>query len=203
MASRAEDTLNDRRDGPRTRSVLALGKIVHAGREHIAIVRDIASGGLKIEMIDPPEPGSYVIVEMLGLNPTPARVAWRRDRQAGLAFSMPQEVERMCRRGRDESGTAARGPRFTIAARATLRVDGRAVPIDVVNISAGGARLRGLVGVAANLPASLELRRGKGAWSGYIRWLDGADAGFSFTPPLDFRTLLDTVQSSSVPIGRS
>jgi hypothetical protein len=193
MATRMDEHFAERRADTRSRSVLALGKIVSGGREHICIVRDISAGGLKVEMVVPLDIGTYVIVEMLGLNPTPARIAWRVEGQVGLAFSVPQDFDRMCRRGADGDGSLARGPRFTIDRVAKLAANLRIQTVSVSNISAGGARLTGTIGLAANMPVHLTLQPGQ-PLAGYVRWVEGDAAGISFTPALDMRTLLDAVQ---------
>jgi hypothetical protein len=194
MASRIEDNFVDRRSDARSIGVLALGKVVSGGREHICLVRDISANGMKIELPDPPAVNSYVIVEMLGLNPCPARVIWQEDIHAGLAFSVAQDLDRMCKRGQDADGRAARGPRFSIGRDAKLRLAGRSVSLQVANISVGGARLRGVTAIEPNVPAQLVLRNSSTPLQGYVRWVADGDAGFSFTPALAIRTLWDAVR---------
>ncbi|WP_375396915.1 PilZ domain-containing protein [uncultured Sphingomonas sp.] len=193
MATRVETHFAERREEARNKSVLALGKIVSGGQEHICMVRDISDSGLKIEMPDPPGTGCYVIVEMLGLNPCAACVVWRLDHHAGLAFSVPQDIDRMCKRGRDAMGITARGPRFTINRKAELCIDRKRLRVEVANISVGGVRLRGMTGVPSNRPAQLTLGTSPSPLSGHVRWVADDDAGFSFAPALDIQKLLKEV----------
>jgi hypothetical protein len=195
MATRIDWGIHDRRGDTRQISVLAIGKLIWGSRELFCIVRDVSSGGLRIEMPDAPPCGSYVIVEMLGLNPCAARVAWRDDCQAGLAFATPQCLELMCRRGLDPTGQTTRGPRFAIDRGGELRLDGRRLVVTLVNISAGGARVRCTGEVVPNRPAQLVLNGIGGQWSGYVRWVANGDFGFSFTPALDLHTLLAAISA--------
>jgi hypothetical protein len=193
MATRIEWGVQDRRGDTRQISVLAIGKLIWGNRELFCIVSDVSAGGLRIEMPEAPPCGSYVVVEMLGLNPCAARVAWRDDRQAGLSFATPQCLELMCRRGLDQIGQTTRGPRFATDRGGELRIDGRRLAVSLVNISAGGARVRCTGEVRSNRPAQLVLTGIAGQLSGYVRWVASDDFGFSFTPALDLHTLLAAI----------
>lgn len=89
----------ERRDKPRHRSVRAIGKIAVAGRKCFCLVRDVSTGGLMIEMRDPPAPGTDVTIETPGLAACRARIAWRKNQFAGIAFDEPQNLDAICRRG--------------------------------------------------------------------------------------------------------
>lgn len=101
MATSLDSLFPERRDEPRHRSVRAIGKIAVAGRKLFCLVRDVSASGLMIEMRDPPAPGTDVTIETPGLAACRARIVWRKNQFAGIAFAEPQNLAAICRCGID------------------------------------------------------------------------------------------------------
>ncbi|QDZ07999.1 PilZ domain-containing protein [Sphingomonas panacisoli] len=176
--------LSERRAAERHKSVLTAGKIVVAGRDHFCLVRNVATGGLLIEMPEPPAAGSRVRIETAGLEACDASVIWREDRLAGLEFLLPQDVDLVGRRVSGEAGLVVRGPRFRSDRVAELRIADRHRVVEVVNISIGGAKLRGASGLESNALGQLIMGRPMPALLGNVRWSVGDEVGFKFAQPL-------------------
>lgn len=183
----------ERRADDRHRSVLAVGKVVVRARERFCLIRDVSSGGLMIETTDAMLPGDRVMVETLGLDACPARVAWFREGAAGLAFEAPQNIDALCRRGVDARGQVMRAPRFRSDRLACLRLAAYDTTVEIVNISAGGARLHGAGGIQGDVPGCLVLGAPLSPIAGWTRWAAGEDVGFRFAAALDRRALLTLI----------
>ncbi|MDO7841318.1 PilZ domain-containing protein [Sphingomonas immobilis] len=180
----------ERRSDVRHKAVLAVGKLIVGGHERFCLVRDISSGGMKVETTHAPERGTLVTVEMRGLAPCRARVAWRDGELAGLMFEEQQDVEVIGNRRADASGWHARAPRFEVDRVAELRVDCRPKIVEVVNVSVGGARLRGVSGFDVNTAGQLLLGNGLAPLAGFVRWNAEDDIGFKFATAIDRKSLM-------------
>lgn len=174
----------ERRATDRYRSVLTAGRIVIDGRDCFCLVRNVSAGGLMIEMATPPGAGDRVLIETAGLPPCGATVIWREGRLVGLEFETRQDVEIICRRGVADAGLIVRGPRFRSDRVAEFVADGRNSVVEVVNISIGGAKLRGATGIAVNVLGRLIMGKPMPALAGSVRWTVGEEVGFRFAEPL-------------------
>lgn len=177
----------ERREDERYRRVLATGKLTLDGCEMFCFVRDLSTGGAKIEMLTVPTVGQRLNFEMRGLGPCAARVVWNRDHLVGLAFDVYQDLATVSERGTRE-GYSARTPRFAVDRLGQLRVAGSQIAVELVDLSAGGTRLRGVGVLPTDTPACLMLD-GIAPRAGFVRWARDGDIGFKFTPILDLATL--------------
>lgn len=182
-----KESLIERREDERYRRVLATGKIIIDGCEIFCFVRDLSIRGAKIEALTVPAIGQRIAFEMRGLGPCSARVVWNRGFLVGLAFDAPQDLSAVSDRG-TRQGYCARAPRFASSRLAQLRIPGSLVAVELVDLSAGGARLRGAGAVQVDTPASL-IVDGIAPRAGFVRWARDGDIGFKFTPILDLLTL--------------
>ena len=86
-------------------------------------------------------------------------------------------------------------PRVTVALPAFLILGGRRYPVQIVDLSAGGARVDcGTALVAAGAPVTLNWG-GAGAQA-TVRWRDGRQAGLAFAAELDPRDVTDLARRS-------
>ncbi|WP_242187397.1 PilZ domain-containing protein [Sphingomonas sp. CARO-RG-8B-R24-01] len=187
-APAAPRVVTERREDERYRRVLATGKLMLDDCEMFCFVRDLSVGGAKIETLTVPMIGQRLTFEMRGLGPCFARVVWNRGFLVGLAFDEPQDLAKVADRG-TRQGYCARAPRFATNRLAQLRVAGATVAIELIDLSAGGARLRG-AGVLKVDTAACLILDGIAPRAGYIRWARDGDVGLKFTPILDLPTLM-------------
>jgi hypothetical protein len=86
-------------------------------------------------------------------------------------------------------------PRVTVALPAFLVLGGRRYPVQIVDLSAGGARLDcGTALVAAGAPVTLNW--GATSAQATVRWRDGRQAGLAFAAELDPRDVTDLARRS-------
>jgi len=180
----------DRRSGgKRHQSVLLIGRILGIGGTPVCLVHDISAGGMMARFATPPSVGDELVIEMRGLSPVAATVRWVRGHKAGLQFATAQDVTQVFNLRRAD-GTVARPPRFPLQVPAQLRIDGRRVSVEMLDISAGGAKLA-VAGdvVAKGQTGSLHLPTLAEPAFGTICWTAEDRAGFRFAAPLTLAAL--------------
>mgnify|MGYP004523078529 CR=1 FL=1 len=184
----------DRRaSGKRHQSVLLIGRVLMAdgaaAGTPVCLVHDISANGLMARFASPPEVGQALVIEIRGLPPVAGTVRWVRGHKAGVQFVEAQDLDQVFHLRRPD-GTVARPPRFPVQLPAQLRLDGRRLAAEMLDVSAGGAKLA--------LPADAVARGQTGALHqpqldqpvfGTVCWVAGDRAGFRFATPLPLATL--------------
>lgn len=165
----------DRRGEARQRTCFAIGRLVHDGREHVCLVRNMSEMGVGIELDRPPLPGTTVLIEARALPACRALVVWSEGRLAGLKLE----------HRRQEDGSTQprpRSPRFAFAREIEMIVDGRLTTVRSVDLSLGGMRLATHVPTRVETPVVLLL--GQHTLLGRLCWHAGGASGIRFTRPL-------------------
>lgn len=179
----------DRRaGGKRHQSVLLVGRVRRAGVIGACVVHDISRQGLMARFPEPPMVGDEMVLEVRGLPPVLGTVRWVNGRKAGFQFAEPQAVEQVFQLKRDD-GMVARPPRFDIAGRATLRLEGERFAAEARDISAGGIKLVADQSVGAGQTGQVTLADTGTALFGRICWAHDGQFGFRFCSPLPLDTL--------------
>lgn len=170
----------NRRSHLRSRTIYCHGKLKVSGAEQICQVRNISQSGISLDLRTPPQPGQRVEIEMRGMAPTPAIVAWREASCCGLAFEAEQDLDAIFAKRRELSGKQARGPRFALGMPASFAAREGAWPIEILDISVGGLKMRG--NVAADVGSHGVVRMGAAAEDiyGLVCWKRGDAAGLRF-----------------------
>jgi hypothetical protein len=165
----------ERRGEERQRTCFAIGRLVHAGREHVCLVRNMSESGVGIELDSPPPVGTDVTIETRALPPCRARVMWTDGRRAGLRLDGHHAQEA----ARDHR---PRSPRFAFARELELIVEDRLCTVRSTDLSLGG------IGLAAHVVAGVEtpvvLLLGQHTLLGRLCWHAGGASGVRFTRPL-------------------
>jgi len=188
----------DRRaGGKRHQSVLLIGRVRGAGGSPVCLVHDVSQGGIMARFATPPIVGEVMVIEMRGLAPVAATVRWVRGHKAGLQFAEPQDIGQVFSLRRAD-GTVARPPRFPLHAPAQLRIDGRRLPVEMLDISAGGAKLAVAPdAVTRGQTGALHLAALADPAFGTVCWVADDRAGFRFAAPLSLAALTRLLGVSS------
>ena len=178
-----EPGLRENRGGERMRSLFAIGKLVHDGRQYICRVRNISDGGVGIRIEQPPEPGARVLISLRGLTPTEAEVRWIDGENAGHTFCRPISTMHIG----DDTGLTPRSPRFDLARPARLSIDEVQSDARVVDISLGGMKLA--TATAIPVGTMVEVAIETDTLRGRICWNSATAAGLRFVAPLPLSRL--------------
>lgn len=174
----------DRRRAERHASVLLVGRICSGGGEAACLVHDISAHGLMARFpLPPPAVGETVRVAVRGMAPAAATVRWVRGSKAGLQFRETQDLGEALGQ-RLEEGWVRRAPRFPVGAATTLRVDGSWRVVELIDLSAGGAKLSAGPLIGEDLPAQLSLPSVAMPVHGNVCWHKADRMGLRFVTPL-------------------
>lgn len=177
----------DRRAGQRHSAVLLLGKIC-GDAPGVCLVHNISSSGLMARFVNVPTVGDPICIEVRGLPPIPGTVRWVRGPKAGVEFDALQPHHRIFST-ENEDGTIPRPPRFPVTLSAEVRLGDRKFPSEMLDVSAGGAKLVGDGAVRPGLAAHIVIRPMNTALFGTICWVKDDRFGFRFVSPLPLDTL--------------
>ena len=177
----------ERRAGKRHSAVLLLGKLC-GDRPGVCLVHNISATGLMARFVDVPSVGESICIEVRGLPPVRGTVRWVRGAKAGIEFDSPQPYERIFLH-ENEDETIPRPPRFEISLAADVRVGDRKFAAEMLDISAGGAKLRADSEVVVGLAGQIIVRPMGTAIFGTICWVRDDRFGFRFVSPLPIDTL--------------
>lgn len=184
----SEGPAEDRREQRRHATVLLIGKVRHAAGDSACLVHDISAHGLMARFTTIPAIGDTLLIEVRGLPQVSATVRWVAGHKAGVEFAEPQDFEQVfCLR--DDQGLVARSPRFSIAASASLRLGDYRQGVDLLDISAGGAKLRTDHHVQTGQAGSILLPSIDAPVYGSICWTRDDRLGFRFSSPLPLTSL--------------
>lgn len=181
------DDWDERRDRSRHISVLRVGRVLWDGRDQLCVVRNISTGGLMFECLNPPAIGQGVIVELRTDKQMIGVVRWIRNGGAGVEFDRAIDVEQILK---EERGTLLRvrprAPRFVRRGQVRLIGEGEPVIGDIIDIAIGGLSCRTDQPVRKGDPIVAAID-GIGATNAEVRWIKGDVAGVRFEKPLPWR----------------
>ena len=188
--STARDALErERRSDRREALVLRVGVISSANKTSFCLVRNISPTGMSVKVFGQTAPGTVVTIRVGDEEPISGRVAWVRDRFAGIEFSERLPPELLLRAAQKLAPTRRRSsPRVNTAAKVLLRTGGMYCSATLLDVSATGARVLlarpGEVGstVMITLPDVPSIRA-------FVRWQEGRELGLAFEAPIPIEVI--------------
>ena len=142
----APDAANDsdRRQHARAVKVMRVARLknVELHAECLGLVRDVSSGGMKIDADFPLEIGQSVEIALLDDQELKGDVVWLDGKTVGIRFSRPISVEQILTRPSNKHGARqVRLPRFKVEREVTLKVDDHLTDAKLLDLSQRGAKL--------------------------------------------------------------
>jgi hypothetical protein len=186
---------SDRRSHERFVTVFRLAKLV-GEREEFCLVRNLSSGGLKVQVFSPKAVGGRVSIDLGDEQPLPARIAWVDEENIGLSFDDQIDVARALSKAPPAGRSRARPIRLSLGLDALVKVGKSQEPCRVLDISQGGAKL-----AMASTPnpgdhVTLEIE-GLGRLNSVVRWIRQGNVGVAFPGQIHYRELAAWVGSLS------
>lgn len=175
----------ERQVTPRT-SVLIGGRL-HTGEQSIPCnVLNVSSGGVRIRSARPDQADAAMALEIDGYERIGVIEAWREDDLAGLRFDAPAKtVAQLLRHVESVEPSVMEQRRFRRCAvmwSACVFSAGRTIGATVLNVSAGGARIRLSDTAMLDDRATLSIKR-FGDFAGRLAWRAGNEVGLEFLDP--------------------
>lgn len=188
--------LADNRVHQRHLTIMRVAKFIYEAREGLGLVRNISSGGMRIDAYQAIPVGARLTVALSDGRDLAATVAWRQEQTIGVSFDRPASIkELLAIPVKDEHGRPARPLRIAVGRAALLRA-GAAAPIGVqiADLSQRGAKILTDAPLVANRDIELE-PIGLAAMPATIRWVQSGAAGLAFHRPLPVKNLMEWLAS--------
>ena len=169
----------DRRADFRLMTTLRVGKITVNGEQELCLIRNISHGGLMLRVFADHQVGDDVTVELKSDCVVSGKIAWTRDESVGVTFAEPVDALEILRNDRGPDGRLARAPRLDLHSRARLRIGDGDWPVELRDLSQGGAKIRVHETLAVGDEAVLVIN-GLKPVNAIVRWQVGDHAGLAF-----------------------
>jgi len=179
----------ERRSDERVVPLLRVAKLITDSAERLARVRNVSAGGILAEIVDCPEVGTPVHVE-LSSQKIPSTVIWIREGLVGLKFDHAVDLGELLAGRKPRHGFRARPPRLEVNCKASVRVGKFYYTVDVHDISLCGMKVEPIEEycVGKDVTVVVESLR---PIKGEVRWFRDRRAGIVFKKPLDFEELAE------------
>lgn len=179
--------MGDQRADGRHRTVLQVAKLETVHGDELCILRNVSAGGLRADVYRELAVGEPVRFELKTGRSVAGHVAWTDGTAIGVEFDSKVPIlAYLAHQAIEELGRRVRAPRVHIGERGYLRVADREFPVDIVDASQAGMRVRTdrvlFEGGACQIIAD-----GLGERGATVRWCRDGCVGLQFKQPLQFR----------------
>lgn len=189
----------ERREGSRHISVFRVGRIVTDRGDQLCVLRNLSSGGAMIEMNQPPIVGARVQIDLRSDRMFMATVRWTRQRESGVQFDQPIDVEAVLREERQSIlRQQPRAPRFRRVGQARIVGSTGVSQGAISNISINGVAVLTPMVFQRDEPVIVSID-GLGATHAFARWSSNGETGLKLNSPLSYRALADWLDKHPVP----
>jgi hypothetical protein len=153
------------------------------------LAKNISSSGMMGRFYTPCSVGAQAKVHFNDFHFTSGMIAWSNDGAIGVKFDEPIDVEQMLALlSQPRLGSKVnRALRLAIEANAEVVCDGRTVPVDLLDISQKGVKLRSpFLNQGDEVVVKID---GLEPRKAMVQWAKGGMAGLNFVRPLNFDQL--------------
>lgn len=191
--SRPQAGKSERRSEKRHMALLRVALLHVAGERDLCVVKNISSHGLSARVYRDLESGAEVEVEFRSGERLKGSVVWNEDREVGIRFPRTIDVEKvLASRWLVESGRRRNLPRIELSCEARLKKGTKHHPVELQDISQGGARVR--IDRPIELGRILLTLPRMPAIAGVVRWTADGIAGISFDECVAFDQLAGWIE---------
>ncbi|MEO5775158.1 MAG: PilZ domain-containing protein [Sphingomicrobium sp.] len=181
----------ERRTDERLTPILRVAKLTSAIGEQLIRVRNISAGGLMGDIVNAPEVGEPVFVE-LSSQKIPGSVVWLRDGMIGVKFDQNLDIGELLAGRKPRHGFRARPPRLQVNCKASVKVGKVYYTVDVHDISLAGIKVVPIEEYCVGKKVTVIVESFRPVL-GEVRWYSERVAGIVFDKPLEFDELAEWV----------
>lgn len=177
MATSPLAPLSEQRQAQRSAiAVLRAAKLITQAGEYVCLVRDVSTGGVRLQLFHPLPDEEHVFLELGNGEVHPLIRAWVKERQAGFRFLQPVSVADFLA----EAGTfPRRSLRLHVRRPGMVYSGGLVRPVELCDLSQTGAHFTCRDYLALFQPLILSIE-GMPECQGWVRWRRGQDYGMVF-----------------------
>ncbi|HEY0114421.1 MAG TPA: PilZ domain-containing protein [Allosphingosinicella sp.] len=185
----------DRRRQQRHLTILRVAALIVEGERELCLVRNISAGGVMAHVYRPIAIGTRVEIEIKNDEPIAGKVIWESDLNIGVAFDAKIDVPDLLATSKIlGDGRRARRPRVEIDRMAKLRCGAEVYFVQATDISQGGVKIVGEVGLPTDADVVVTLD-GFRPLAGIVRWSKDGNCGISFIQVIPIAELCEWLRS--------
>jgi hypothetical protein len=173
-------------------TILLIGVLTVEGLDGLCRVRNISTGGMRIETRMPVKPGQHIRLELKNGSIAHGVVVWADGGDAGIRFDHPVDTSVMLasppKMRHPVTGLLPRQPRMSCSCPVVLRRAGYVLKGTMTDISQSGARIE-TSGMTQIDDRIVLLAGGLASVGATIRWMANDAIGVAFDAPLYFEEL--------------
>ena len=176
----------DQRTDVRHRTVLQVAKLATVHGDQLCILRNVSAGGLEAVVYCDLAVGDPVQFELRTGRGMAGRVVWAQGSSIGVAFDHKVPIlAYLAHQAIEEMGRRVRSPRVRINEQGVLRIADREFPIDIIDASQAGMRIRTDRVLFVGGPCQI-VADGLGERGALVRWCRDGEVGVQLKQPLSF-----------------
>lgn len=192
-ASRSEVAEVERRSSVREALVLRIGVISSAERMSFCLVKNISTTGILVKLFGQVALDDRVFVRVGDEEAIAGRVAWVKDRSAGIEFTEELPPAALLRAAQKLLPTRRRSsPRINTAARVIVRTGGHCCQATLCDVSATGARVQLSRPIQISSTAMITLPDFP-PMRAFVRWQDDRELGLAFETVIPIEVIANWV----------
>jgi hypothetical protein len=182
----------ERRSSARHTSILRLALIDASGFTQLCRITNVSVQGLQATVFGSVSAGSTVQIRIPDEIALEGTIVWAKENCVGIKLDQPLPHSSILRLGGNGSGQGRRRrlPRIQIAAAASLSTGLYSYPVELIDISPGGAMVRTRDRLPGRGPITLNVL-GLPKIAGQVRWATDERVGLLFNEAIALRTLTD------------
>jgi hypothetical protein len=177
-------------------TIFRAGKITHAGRENLCLVRNISSGGAMAQVFQDLEIDDRVFLDLRLEERIIGRIVWVRAAFVGIVFSQPIDLADVLR-SELANGQRRRAPRVHVEATGRLQVGDVFHPVAIDNVSQTGTRIFCEQALVAGTEVRLWID-GLGPLLSFVQWTRNGIIGLAFCRALSIWDLTTWVREQTL-----
>lgn len=183
------DASSGTRVSERVQTTFRIARVVAEADEGLARLRDISDHGAGLRLYMPVLLGDSLMVQLGDTAFITGRVVWTREADCGI--KLDEEVDSallLAELAREGQRAAARPLRLSVATTAIARCDHGILPVELVDVSLRGLKLRHDGSLIKGLSVKVTLPSGTEA-RGIVRWSSNDLAGLMLLEPFSVKCL--------------
>lgn len=186
---------SERREHPRSIKVMRVARLKHIQMhaECLSMVRDVSSGGMKIDALFPLEVGHRISVALLDDQELTGEIVWRDGRTVGVKFTEGVEVDEfLAKPGIRANGQRSRSARFQACQPSIVTYNNHEYDAVLSNISQRSAKL--LCDAAPKMNSNIVIRTDSNqSVAATVKWCSRRIIGVEFHRFLSLTKLADWI----------
>jgi PilZ domain len=187
---------SDRREHERYLTIFRVAKLTSGNEQSLCVARNLSSGGMMVEVLTVHVVGQNVRVSFSEGQHLDGHIVWQQGLTMGVRFASEIDIaDVLAKPPVMRNGCTRHTLRMPVRKHAQLRVGSKTLPIEIVDISARGARIE-VDGAFGDHDLVWVIISGLDPLSGTIKWRSDGHAGIEFSRAIPIVQLMKWLRQS-------